>query len=281
MFVIFGGLAISIGAATRPASSSPSRDAMDAVTSELAGGDDAAVSQALQQIHIWVDHRHVSYYLWYRWMPTLMQDGKYQEMADLSLAGMLARPEVVAVTGLTEWRARALLKLGRPGEALQAAKSHYNVCDLNQTQAAIDLVGLCLAACHPSDDDIIRKFRNEQAMASAAATDPTASQPASTLSSIVIDATVYKKAIRTWSIRKPFKDRVGYGNLLLAADRGADAEMVFRDLYKLAATQDELNTAVEGIARSLRAEDGNLARANAWLAALEQANQPSTTRPAR
>jgi hypothetical protein len=279
LFAAIFGLAMSIGAVAQPISSYPSRDAMDAVTSELSGGDDAAVSQSIQQIHVWINHHHVPYYLWYKWIPALMQDGKYQEVADLSLAGILARPEVIAITELTRWRANALLELGKPQDALQAAKSNYNVCDLDHTPAAIELVGQCLAACHPGDDEIIRRFRNEQAAASSAAAEPSASQPAPTLLSVRVDAAPYKKAIRTWSARTSFKDRVEYGNLLLVADRCADAEKVFRDLYKTAATQDDLNIAVEGIARSLRAEDGNLARANTWLAALQQGGRSASTNP--
>ncbi|HUB26911.1 MAG TPA: hypothetical protein VL992_15910 [Tepidisphaeraceae bacterium] len=273
-FYLLPGLVLILGADPPPAAA-PTRDAMEAVTSELSSGDEAAVEQAIEQIHVWLDHRHVSYNLWYKWIPALMQDGKYQEAADLAMEGMLDRPEVAAMTELTTWRTRAFLAMNQPQLALAAARSNYNVCDLNHTQNAIDLVGLCLAACNPGDDEIIRRFRNEQAVASEENQDP-GTQPSNPLLAIVIDATPYKAALRKYSVRTVFKDRVSYGNLLLAAGRCGEAEKVYRDLYKLAATQDEMNTAVEGIARSLRAEDGTLGRANAWLAELQRSSAAAT-----
>jgi hypothetical protein len=60
----------------------------------------------------------------------------------------------------------------------------------------------------------------------------------------------------------------------LIADKSAEAEALFRELYQSAGTQQDLATATEGLARSLRAEDGTLARANAWLLSLQQASAP-------
>ena len=44
------------------------------------------------------------------------------------------------------------------------------------------------------------------------------------------------------------------------------AEDVYRRIYDMAESGDLVN-AIEGIARSLRAQDGNLARANAFIIA--------------
>jgi hypothetical protein len=140
--------------------------------------------------------------------------------------------------------------------------------------------------CHPDDPDVGRKFRSDQAVEAAPAaqspdnnsnnaTATTQSATDLTLKSITIDPSVYNMAIKDWSQRSvEFADQVSYGNVLLAADQAQNAEKVFRELYRLAATQKELTTATEGIARSMRAEDGNVARANAWLLSLQQ-NQNS------
>jgi hypothetical protein len=275
--ILVCGLILSLGADSPPSpAAAPTRDAMDDVSSELASGDDGGASQAIAQINAWVDHRHVSYNLWFRWLPAMMADGKYHDAADLAMKGMLARPEVTAMTALTRARARALLALGKPAEALEAARSNYNVCALRDTPGAIDLLGECLAACNPGDDEIIRRLRNQQAMASDQGDSPS-TQPANPVLGIAIDATPYKATLRKFSLRTAFKDRVNYGNLLLAAGKCGEAEKVYRELYELAATQEELDTAVEGVARSLRAEDGSLGRANAWLAGLQKtsaATQP-------
>jgi len=177
-------------------------------------------------------------------------------------------------------------------EALQAAKSYYNVCDMKLTGKAVDMLALCLARTHPDDLEIARRFRNEQA-ASSASPQATASTPSAgsgqatavpttqtspMLKAIVIDQKIWDDSIKTWAAKtSPVSARAGYGDLLLAADRGADAEKAYREMYQLAATQADLTTAIEGIARSLRAEDGNVGRANAWLVSLQKTS--AATKP--
>jgi hypothetical protein len=149
------------------------------------------------------------------------------------------------------------------------------------TGKAIDLLSVCLARTHPDDLEIVRRFRNEQAAASAApvgGSTPT-SQAAGMLKSITIDPTIWDKWIKYAATKtSPPAALAAYGNLLLVADRGAEAEKNFREMYQLATNQADLTAAIEGIARSLRAEDGNLSRANAWLASLQKASAatPST-----
>jgi predicted negative regulator of RcsB-dependent stress response len=95
------------------------------------------------------------------------------------------------------------------------------------------------------------------------------------LAAVVVDTKPWDDALKTWAAKqKSFVNRICYGNVLLAADKGADAEKVFREQYQLAANQADLTTAIEGIAKSLRAEDGNVGRANAWLMSLQKASTP-------
>ena len=56
------------------------------------------------------------------------------------------------------------------------------------------------------------------------------------------------------------------GNLYLLADQPKKAEEVFRRIYEMA-DQGNLSGAIEGIARAYRAQDGNIARANAFIVA--------------
>ena len=265
----------------------PTADTIAEVTREIDSGDAASVAVAEKQIRVWLDHRHIPFDLSRDWLPGLAKAGRQQEVADLALAGLLAGPKLVSVSYLAEWRVRAFLAIDKPQMALRAAKSYFNVCPMDKTEEAIELVALCLVKCHPDDQEIARRFRLEQSMASgtsnppppadAGSTLPSSDQSSPILKSVVIDAETYSDALKTAALRTKFFDRAFYGNLLLVADRGVNAEKVFRELYKLAATQEELDLAVEGIARSLRAEDGNLGRANAWLAALQQGSQTATT----
>jgi hypothetical protein len=185
-------------------------------------------------------------------------------------------PPLDLMTTLLEWRIKALLVLNKPQEALEAAKSYYNVCALNQTERAVQLVGLCLNECHPNDagapgESIADQFRHEQAVESkigvGAATEPSDASPAGLmLKSISVDAKLYDDGLTEFERRsRRFADRVAYANLLLVADKADQAEAIFRELLGSARNQDQINQAYDGVARSLRAEDGNLARANAYL----------------
>ncbi|HVS70794.1 MAG TPA: hypothetical protein VHQ47_06040 [Phycisphaerae bacterium] len=116
------------------------------------------------------------------------------------------------------------------------------------------------------DPETVRKFREEQAQASAGK--PPAGD--AIFKSVTIDDKPFETALGSWKAKTRFIDRVCYGDLLLAADKGSDAEKLFKELFQLATTQDELTMATEGIAKSLRAEDGNVARANVWLTTLQQ-----------
>jgi len=101
------------------------------------------------------------------------------------------------------------------------------------------------------------------------------------LAGVKVDSSLYDAAIQAWlGKNKRISDRVCYGDLLLAADKPADAEKLFKECYQLATTPEDLTKSTEGIAKSLRAEDGNVGRANTWLAALQQAaaaTQPAAT----
>jgi len=262
-------------------SPTPDKTSRDRVRSELESGDEPSIDAAIKEIHFWVDQgdphlvpREFDIY----WLPDLIKLHRYRDVVDLSLAGAVANPNTRGLSHMLRLRAQALVALGRPQDALLTAKMYYNVCALQDTDDAIDQVAICLDAVNPNDDSVSRRFRAEQMMASS---DPgAASQPSATLKSLRIDPGIFDQPVwNKWVERRRFDDKIGYGNLLLVVDRGREAEKVFRGQLKVAKTVQQHTTAIEGIARSLRAEDGNLARANAWLAALQQ-GQTASTQPA-
>ncbi len=241
----------------------PPQAEWDKATADVTGADAAARHAAVEKIKGWVKGGWVSSDLWRKWMPALVKADQHQAVADLALLGLLGRPNPDAVTILIEFRFKALVALNKKDgtdEILAAAKSYYNVCDFKLTATAVTYVGQALAKARPDDLEIVRKFRAEQSAASAAggAAGDATTAPAGILSTAKIDDSIYKETLEKWSPKLKFADRVGYGNLLLLADKGAEAEKVYRELYALASTQEELATATEGIARSLRAEDGNV-----------------------
>jgi len=253
-----------------------SLDARDKVKAQIDSKDAAQMDLAVQQIRLWLASHLVPDELLNSWLPGLLDHGRYQDVAELSLSAVMSQADQNPIEILFELRTQSLLKLDKPQEALQAAKSYYNVCELKLTNKAIDLVAICLAKSYPDDLEIVPKFRSEQNEASRMVTDAT-SQPETPaanpqiLKSVKIDDGMFADALKAWSQKtQEFNDRVSYGNLLLAANHGQDAEKLFRELYKMAATDKELSAAADGLARTLRAEDGNVARASFWLLSLQQ-----------
>jgi hypothetical protein len=253
------------------------KSTVQAVTNELNSNNSKQVDKAIGQIEFWIANGgHVPKNLGNNWLSEMIKDQQFQAAADAALNGPLAQPNIDNISSCIPWRIKALLALNKPEEALEAAKSFYNVIPMQKTNDAVNLVAQCLAACHPNDLQIVREFRIEQsgAAANGTGTNPQATQQNSILQSVQIDATLYNTAIGKWNaqstLSSKFYDFVAYANLLLMADHGQDAQKVFTQLYQLATTQDELNDAAEGIARSMRAEDGTVFRANAWLLSLQK-----------
>jgi hypothetical protein len=224
---------------------------------------------------------------WDMCFPLLMEDKRYNDVADISLEMILVRPETLSSSVMTSmppaiWRVQAFLAAGKPQAALEAAKSNYNACSFDRTPDAVALAAYCFARCHPDDPTISERFEREQATASfprAYAAPIYASggsvTPTSMLKLVKIDGGIYKFAIQENSTRTKFSDLVQYGGLLLAADRNEDAEKLFRRLCGTATNANNLAVAIEGVARAIRAEDGNVARANAFLNSLQEVSRVS------
>lgn len=268
---------------TALAQKAPPQAEWDKATADVTGMDAAAIDAAALKIRGWVAGGWVSRDLWATWVPALTKAGRHQDVADLAVLGVLGRPIPESIMTLYDARVQSLLALGRPHEALAAAKSYYNACDLTMTGHAVDLVAQSLAKAHPEDAGIADRFKAEQTQASGGTVDKTRKPVLQSVQFDVFQRLSYDAAVKIWSAKNTrFTDRVAYGHLLLVADKSADAEKLFRDLYQVATTQDELTQATEGIAKAIRAQDGNLARANKWLAALPKQTLPTTapaTRP--
>jgi hypothetical protein len=211
-----------------------------------------------------------------------MKAGRYQDVADCALLAVLNVDDLPLVENCLMFRAQALLELNKPQQALQAAKSFYNVCTINNTKRAIDLVATCLAKCYPDDGSIADRYRSEQIAAAdltIEAGSPTQSHEAPTASivkAVPLNDALFANAVEESQDRS---DLINYGNLLLIADRGAEAEKIFREQYRDAKTKLQLANATDGIARCLKAEDGNIHRAKEWLRLAKQEDksvQPSS-----
>jgi hypothetical protein len=244
----------------------------DKVTAELSSGDESAIGDAVGTMKEWGIAGKYANEFANPWLPQLLKDKHYQDAADIALATGLSSPHTLEP--MMEIRAQAFITLNEMPQALEAAKCVYNLTDLKNTATGVQFFALCLSRAHPADPTIASKFRDEQAAASAGGA--TTQSSGATLKSISVDPQPYADAIQTWSSQLKFANRIEYGDLLLAADRCDEAEKTFRELYELAASQAELDMAAEGIARSIRDEDGNVARANAWLLSLQKTAAEAT-----
>lgn len=207
-----------------------------------------------------------------------LQTGKhFDEAIDLAWYGTVTVPhDTRALEGFAQARVRALLAAGKADEALQAAKSLFNVSTMQGTSEAILLVAETLNAARPKDKESFNKFREEQ-MAGAAAPAGEGGAPESVrtakgarstvLESIKVDPAKYEAALSKMT-GEDYQSLMGRGNLLLMADRVAEAREVFERMYSLA-TASELVEASEALARTIRAEDGTIGRANAWVSAIK------------
>jgi hypothetical protein len=266
----------------------------NAVAEQLASPDSATVDAAMKEIQIEIRHdpgRAVGN-IRGPYLTALMNSKHFAEADRLALEGIVSWPQDLgSVQFLLIIRIQAMLALGNPDAALQDAKSLYNVSSMNDLPQAMLLVAQCLNAGHPKDLAWAERFRQEQVAGAifdghivvqadgdpnrppvlepAPATRP-ATQPdvgaATVLASIHIADPAYSNTLEHF-FGEDYGSLCGRGNLLLLADRTAEAKVIFDRAYSVGAQQN-LADATENIARCMKAEDGGVARANAWILSL-------------
>lgn len=270
----FSGAASPARAATKP-----SQQEIDQVSVDLESTNAAGIEESTQKLRGWVDGGWISLNLPNKWLPALEKNKRYQDIADMSLSAIRSRPGPDVITTLLDFRVRSLMILNKYEDAQQAAKSYYNVCDYRLTGKAVDYLAQCLIKTHPEDPEIGRRFRSEQAIASIALTADSKlagdlGKGSPILKTVKVEDSPFASAIAALADKPNFGDRVGYGNLLLVADKPAEAEAVFRELFLGADTNEEYVMASEGLAKALRAKDGTVARSNAFLASIQPVAAP-------
>jgi hypothetical protein len=221
---------------------------------------DAAINEIKTQIE--TNPTQAVGYLNRFWFKALTDSKNDSASLELALKAILKVPDQsTEVRLLLEFRVRTLLRTGHPAEALAEARRLFNVAPIRDTESAILLLAECLLAANPQDKSIYDRFRREQ-IAGAANPTETKSRPvvSQIIASIPIDATQYQESIDQ-IIGSAQKSK---GNLLLLAGRPAEAQKVFE---KMLSTVDESDIMAchEDIARAIRAQDGTIGRANAYL----------------
>ena len=226
------------------------------------------------------------------WAEAMLKAKRCEKLPEMTLTAILNRPNRIHCEILQRFRVKALLQLNRPAEALVQARSYYNIAPWSGTAEAIELVSQCLTAAYPQDPEIAQRFRMQQLAGATIAAGPAvgdatpSTQPAispsagqalspadilrgkapaeqTVLNSIAVDPKPYEQAIAagsgdnwdTWDMQAA---------LLLLANRTAEAQQAAERAYAVAPA-GALVRASELVAIVIRARDGCIGRANAWV----------------
>jgi hypothetical protein len=224
------------------------------------------------------------------WLAPMAKAGFNDDIVQMTQTAILASPgSQLELEPMLRARVYALIALGRKDEALADARRLYNVCTLDQTGIAVDLLALAMKAKFGDSGEAgIRQFRMRQITTAAATKEPTTSPVASALPttapagnsieadiaqspdpsdqmilSIKVDDAPYISEATKWKANH--RQPVAYGNLLLMAGHAVEAYAYFTDLLNAARTDKDLAIALERQSAAMRAQDGNPARAQGRL----------------
>lgn len=218
------------------------------------------------------------------WPDALMAAGMGEETAQLAHEATLTQlGDIGMIERLQTLRIKALLSAGKNAEALSAAKGLFNVSSMAGTANAIKTFAGCLAAANGDDVAIVEKYRDEQVKGAGAGNAELRMQNAekadagettrpadegakasSVFAAIKVDGAVYADALSKISRPMPMEEDIGKllrtGNLLLLADRPADARLWFEQANRVCKDGD-LGQVTEALARVMKAEDGTIGQA--------------------
>jgi hypothetical protein len=269
----------------------PSADELTKMQADITKlvSEPAQVDAALKQIEALWNHDRARVASGMRsWARPLLAAGRFQEVDTWTARSIpLSASDTGGLEQLLTARARALLALNRTAEALAVAKSLYNVCPLPSSGSAMLLVAECLNAAYPPatqpstaptatapERTPADRFRNEQVAGATYAGKQPLVEPgkrSATLDAIRIDPTDYITELKK-QIGEDYGSLALRGNLLLMADRPNEAMGIFERAYALA-IEWQVTQASESIGRCLRAQDGTIGRANAWVQSIRPAGK--------
>jgi hypothetical protein len=260
-------------------------DLAKVLAEQLSSGQAGTCQQAIENIRQrFADHPEaIGGLLRKYWLAPMAKAGFNDDIVQMTQTAILADPgSMLTVEPMFRARVYALIALGRKDEALADARRFYNVCALEQTGLAVDSLAAAMEAKFGPDGEAkIRQFRMRQMTAAAAGDEPvpaaSTTQPDAAdagvnssdqmLLSILLEEKDYMADAGKW--RADHRHPVAYGNLLLMAGRANEAYQYFTDLLNRARTDADLAYALERQSAAMRAQDGNLARAQSRLRRLK------------
>ena len=212
-------------------------------------------------------HPNTPLRLRYTWLPLLMQHRDYVAAARLArLENLLAPGRLTDVWHLQMDRTRALLLVGREKAALRNAKMLFNVVPSTQVAQAATLVYRCLLAQKSDGAELAREFRREQIAGAKPPRPGQAPKTCDVLAGITVHGKAYEDDVRR-QVGVGTHALVARGELWLLADHPNKALKCFKAAYDIA-TPRALAMVCGRIAAAMRAKDGTIGAANAWLKSL-------------
>jgi hypothetical protein len=268
--ILFFASSRSFGAKPAPLSEDPK---FYEITTALSGGPSAqpqvlALLGGLYSTQSGMAVRYINE----AWVPSLIAQKQYDFADEITIDAIVhVATNARLVESLQTTRVRISLDAGRPQEALKRAKGLFNVASLDGTKSALLLMEECLQAAFPGDTQKIDQFRAEQW---EGARNSSASDLPSMIKGFASESDVFRDAIDAAIPRTDSNSRAK-ANLLLLADRAKEARIIFERLAQKAKRKRDPWSAENDVARSIKAEDGLIGRANAYLIAIDQgSNMP-------
>jgi hypothetical protein len=236
------------------------------IVQQLKSGDPTIVQAAVQQFRK-TDRKSLS---WVRQnmeacVPALLVLDQHALVEEAATRAIIDAPTVtIGVGSMLRCQIEVAAARNDRKRALSLAKCYFNYCRMAETQRAIDIV------CRFLSEADARQFRRQQIEGFLWSKLPGAVEmqrdraPQDMLRNIPIDAAPYESAIAKRRESKSHGAFTSLANLCLLVNRPAEAEEAFRRALAMAADA-QVKTDSEGVARAIRARDGVVGRANAYL----------------
>ena len=201
------------------------------------------------------------------WLRVMTAHHDYAAIAETTKAAILAAPSRTALVIMLQTdRTRALLLVGREKAALRNAKMLFNVVPSTQVAQAATLVYRCLLAQKSDGAELASEFRREQIAGAKPPRPGQAPKTCDVLAGITVHGKAYEDDVRR-QVGVGTHALVARGELWLLADHPNKALKCFKAAYDIA-TPRALAMVCGRIAAAMRAKDGTIGAANAWLKSL-------------
>jgi len=151
---------------------------------------------------------------------------------------------------------------------MAAARGLFNVAPMAKTKDALALLADTLQ--RSDQDKLYQQFVEEQRKSAEAGA---ASGKSTVMSRIDCARPEYEEAIKKIS-GKDYYSQIARGNLYLLCGKAAEARIAMEAAYALK-TPQQLGDATENIARVIKAEDGGIGRANAFVLSVRPQASPT------